>query len=213
MSKSENKKEYWNSLLTEKSWQILQDLRREYNFILIGGWAVYLFTKQQKSKDIDIVVGINELEKLKGGGLGKNDNLKKYEIKKEEIDVDIYVEHYSKLAIPVEDIKNYTAKIEGFEVVKAELLILLKQAAFKSRENSIKGEKDKIDIVSLALFADIDLDLYIKIAKKYKLEEFVDELKKVINSFNDYHSLELTLQELKRMKNDFILKWKRIKTK
>src|SRR3989344_4490106 len=105
MSKSENKKEYWNSLLTEKSWQILQDLRREYNFILIGGWAVYLFTKQQKSKDIDIVVGINELEKLKGGGLGKNDNLKKYEIKKEEIDVDIYVEHYSKLAIPVEDIK------------------------------------------------------------------------------------------------------------
>ena len=213
MSKSENKREYWNSLLTEKSWQILQDLRREYNFILIGGWAVYLFTKQQKSKDIDIVVGINELEKLKGRGLGKNDNLKKYEIKKEEIDVDIYVEHYSKLAIPVEDIKNYTAKIEGFEVVKAELLILLKQAAFKSRENSIKGEKDKIDIVSLALFADIDLDLYIKIAKKYKLEEFVDELKKVINSFNDYHSLELTLQELKRMKNDFILKWKRIKTK
>ena len=213
MSKGEDKREYWNSLLTEKSWQILQDLRREYNFILIGGWAVYLFTKQQKSKDIDIVVGINELEKLKGRGLGKNDNLKKYEIKKEEIDVDIYVEHYSKLAIPVEDIKNYTAKIEGFEVVKAELLILLKQAAFKSRENSIKGEKDKIDIVSLALFADIDLDLYIKIAKKYKLEEFVDELKKVINSFNDYHSLELTLQELKRMKNDFILKWKRIKTK
>lgn len=213
MSKRENKREYWNSLLTEKSWQILQDLRREYNFILIGGWAVYLFTKQQKSKDIDIVVGINELEKLKGRGLGKNDNLKKYEIKKEEIDVDIYVEHYSNLAIPVEDIKNYTAKIEGFEVVKAELLILLKQAAFKSRENSIKGEKDKIDIVSLALFADIDLDLYIKIAKKYKLEEFVDELKKVINSFNDYHSLGLIPQELKRMKNEFILKWKGIKTK
>ena len=41
----------------------------------------------------------------------------------------------------------------------------------------------------------------------------INNQKKVINSFNDYHSLELTLQELKRMKNDFILKWKRIKTK
>ncbi len=211
MNKKNDKKEYWNSLLTEKSWQILQNLRREYNFILIGGWAVYLHTRQQKSKDVDIVVDINELERLKKQGLGKNDRLKRYEIKKEEIDIDIYVEHYSKLAIPVEDIKKYTIKIEGFEVVKTELLILLKQTAFKDRENSIKGEKDKIDIVSLIFFADTNLNLYAKIAKEYKIDHSIDELKEIVNNFKDYNSLGIAPQELKKMKKEFILNWRKIK--
>lgn len=205
------KKEYWNSLLTEKSWQILQNLRREYNFILIGGWAVYLHARQQKSKDIDIVVDINELEKLKKQGLGKDDQLKKYEIKNEEVDIDIYVEHYSKLAIPVEDIKKHTIKIEGFEVVKTELLILLKQTAFKDRESSIKGEKDKIDIVSLIFFADTNLNLYAKIAKEYKIDHRIDELKEIVNNFKDYNSLGIRPQELKKMKKEFILNWRKIK--
>ncbi|MEK6933642.1 MAG: hypothetical protein AABW75_02080 [Nanoarchaeota archaeon] len=211
MNKKNDKKEYWNSLLTEKSWQILQNLRREYNFILIGGWAVYLHTRQQKSKDVDIVVDINELEKLKKQGLGKNDQLKKYEIKKEEVDIDIYVEHYSKLAIPVEDIKKHTIKIEGFEVVKTELLILLKQTAFKDRENSIRGEKDKIDIVSLIFFADTNLNLYAKIAKEYRIDHRIDELKEIVNNFKDYNSLGIGPQELKKMKKEFILNWRKIK--
>jgi len=73
--------EFWNSQLTEKSWKILQDISQQYNFILIGGWAIYLWTKQQKSKDIDIIVGIDELQKLKKANISKNDNLKKYELK------------------------------------------------------------------------------------------------------------------------------------
>lgn len=44
---------YYNDLITEKSWQYLQTLRRETNFVLIGGWAVYLYTKSLKSKDFD----------------------------------------------------------------------------------------------------------------------------------------------------------------
>ncbi len=44
-----NKKEYWNSLITEKSWKILQEIKKEHEFILIGGWAAYLLAKQQKS--------------------------------------------------------------------------------------------------------------------------------------------------------------------
>ncbi|MBM3234622.1 hypothetical protein FJZ19_06035, partial [Candidatus Pacearchaeota archaeon] len=120
----ENKKisGFWNSLLTEESWKILQELKKSHNFILIGGWAVYMFTKQQKSKDIDIVVDINELQKFKPENLNKNDNLKKYEIKKQNIDIDIYLEHYSRLAIPVEDIKKFAVEIEGFQVACPELL-------------------------------------------------------------------------------------------
>src|SRR3989344_8031754 len=117
--------EYWNSQLTEKSWKLLQELVKKYNFILIGGWAVYLLTKQQKSKDIDIVVDIAELQKLKQENLIKNDRLKKYEIKLEEIDVDIYLSYFSKLTIPAEEIKNYSIKIEGLNVASPEALLIL----------------------------------------------------------------------------------------
>lgn len=202
------KKEYWNSQLTEKSWKILQNIKTKYNFILIGGWAVYFYTRRQKSKDIDIVVSIDELNKLKEKELRKDDQLKKYEIKQEEIDIDIYVEYYSNLTIPVEDIKKYTIKIEGFEIAKAELLILLKQAAFRQREKSIKGEKDKIDIVSLAFLKNFDLNFYEDIAKEYKIENYINELKEIIINFNNYNNLGLTPQDLKKLKSTFMLKWK-----
>jgi len=49
--------EFWNNTLTEKSWKILQQLKKEnFDFVLIGGWAAYLWTKLHKSKDIDIVI-------------------------------------------------------------------------------------------------------------------------------------------------------------
>ncbi len=65
------KDQFWNSLLTEKSWKILHELKKGYSFIVIGGWAVYLLTRQQKSKDIDILVSILELAKFKTEDLRK----------------------------------------------------------------------------------------------------------------------------------------------
>ncbi len=193
--------EFWNSLLTEKSWNILNEFVREHKFILIGGWAVYLLTRQLKSKDIDIVVSIDELQRLKSEGLRKNDNLKKYEIKKGEVDIDIYVEHFSRLAIPVEDIKRYTVKIEGFEVACPELLLIMKQSAYKDRENSVKGEKDKIDINSLIFFSNIDFVKYEEILKNYGLESYFSELILVIKSFKDYEKLNLNPREFKIRKS------------
>ena len=203
----ENKKtrEFWNSLLTEESWKILQELKKSHNFILIGGWAVYIFTKQQKSKDIDIIVDINELQKFKPENLGKNDNLRKYEIKKQNIDVDIYLEHYSRLAIPVEDIKKFAVKVEGFQVACPELLLVLKQAAYKDRENSAKGEKDKLDIVSLLFFSEIDFNKYQEILDNYNLNYF-QELKRLLKNFKDYNSLNISPIEFKKMKNKILAK-------
>src|SRR3989344_3991293 len=197
--------EFWNSLLTEKSWQILQEIRKKYNFILIGGWATYLWAGQQKSKDIDIVVDMKELQKLKSENLGKNDHLKKYEIKKQEIDIDIYVEHYSKLTIPVEDLKNYKSAVGGFNVVIPEVLLILKQGAFVDRENSIKGEKDKIDIISIILFANVDYKKYLSILKRYKLENYIDKLISLIKGFKDYAKFDLSPREFK-IKKERILK-------
>jgi hypothetical protein len=197
--------EYWNTLLTEKSWEILQKLKRQYDFILIGGWATYLYAKQQKSKDIDMVVDIKELQKLKQENLMKNQHLKKYEIKREEIDVDIYVEYFSKLAIPVEDIKNYTTKIEGFTVVMPEILLILKQGAELDRGDSIKGEKDKIDILSLLFYTDIDTKKYSSIIKKYSLKEYKERLLNILKISKDYNALNMTPREF-RLKKEKLLK-------
>jgi hypothetical protein len=196
--------EFWSSILTEKSWKILQELAKEHKFILIGGWAVWLLTHQQKSKDIDIVVGLDELQKFKSQNLGKNEKLKKYEIKKEEIDIDIYLEHYSKLAIPAEDINSYTIKTQGFEVASPELLLILKQSAYNDRKDSVKGEKDKIDIVSLTFFSDVNFKKYYKILKKYKLECFFNEIVKLIKGFKDYGILGLNPREFK-IKKEILL--------
>ena len=189
--------EFWNSQLTEKSWKLLQELKKKYDFVLIGGWATYLWTKQQKSKDIDIVVGIKELQKLKAENLSKNDNLKKYEIKTEEIDIGIYVSYFSKLAIAPEKLKKYARKLEGFNVVSPEALIILKQGAYEDRKNSVKGEKDTIDILSLLFFTNVDFKSYNSILKEHSLNNYKTRLIGLLKNFKDYNSLNLTPMEFK----------------
>src|SRR3989338_6242024 len=197
--------EFWNSELTEKSWKLLQEINKKYKFIVIGGWATYLWIKQQKSKDIDIVVEIEELQKLKNEFLIKNDRLKKYEIKFGGVDIDIYVSHYSQLAIPAEDIKKYSTKLDGFNVISPEALLILKQGAEINRKNSIKGEKDQIDIISLLFFSDPDYSKYFSMLKKYSLENYRERLIIILKNFKDYNSLYLTPRAFK-LKKDKILK-------
>src|SRR3989344_5457311 len=191
--------DYWNDIITEKSWNVLQKIRKlPINFILIGGWAAYLWTKLHKSKDIDIIVkDFNALKYLKDNyDLRKNDRLKKYEIKIEDIDIDIYIPHYSKIAIPIEEIKNIT-KIQNFNVVSPEILLILKQGAEKDRENSIKGLKDRVDIVTLLLFSEINFKKYRELLEKFKLTDFRERLKKILINFKDIKYLNLNPREFK----------------
>jgi hypothetical protein len=169
--------EFYNDLVIQKSWQTLQDLRRDFKFILIGGWAVFLYAKTLKSKDIDIVVDYDELEKLrKNFNLVKNDRLKKYEIKQEEFDIDIYLPHYSNLGLPVEDVAEYGIGREGFVVPKIEILLILKQFVFGQRRGSPKGGKDRLDILSLLKSGEIDRGFYGELLKKYDIGEFKEQL-------------------------------------
>ena len=192
--------DFWNSQLTEKSWKILQDFSKEYDFVLIGGWAAYLWAKRQKSRDIDIVVELSELQKLKKRSLSKNDHLRKYEIKIEEIDIDIYVPYFSRLAIKPENIIRYARELEGFKVVSAEALLVLKQGAYDDRKHSAKGEKDKIDIMSLLLFSGIILKDYKSVLKENSLKGYIEILIKIVSSFNDYNQVGLTPGMLKSKK-------------
>ena len=198
--------DYWNDTLTEKSWKILQDFKG-HDFILIGGWAAYLWTRLHKSKDIDIALKrIEDLERLKQGfDLRKNANLRKYEIKVEEIDVDIYVPFFSRLSIPVERLGDYTSRIQGFEVVRPEALLILKQGAEEEREHSVKGEKDRIDIVTI-LSAGVDLLSYRRLLHEHSLERYRERLQSIVAGFSEHKYLNMTPRELKLKKRELLAK-------
>ncbi len=205
--------DFWNSLLTEKSWNLLQNISKEpFKFILIGGWAAYLLTKLHKSKDIDIVlVDLNDLDYLKQKyALKKNDNLKKYEIVFGNIDLDIYVPYFSELTIPLEDLDKYTTKIEGFNVVKPEVLLILKQGAELQRGHSIKGEKDRIDILTILFFVDVDFKSYFDLLKKYKIENYFERLKGIIKNFKECSYLNLNPREFKLKREKILMELKKI---
>ncbi len=178
--------EFWNDEVTDKSWEKLIALKKEIDFVLIGGWAVYLYTKLHKSKDIDIIVDYPVLRQMQSSYvLSKNDRLKKYEAKLPEgFDIDIYTPGYSELAVPVKAVMESTSMREGFMVPKPEFLLMLKLGAFKERKDSIKGGKDSIDMLGLIFNTGIDFNLLADLAKKYKHEDYPDLLLYALDNFD-----------------------------
>lgn len=69
--------QFYHNIITQKSFEFLQKLNQQYDFILIGGWAVFLYSHSIKSKDIDIILEYHNLARLKEKyDVFKNDRLK-----------------------------------------------------------------------------------------------------------------------------------------
>jgi len=197
---------FYHNLITEKSWKTLQELKKKYEFILIGGWAVFIYTNGLKSKDIDFICDYEELEKLRQNyDLTKNQRLKKYEIKKDDTDIDIYLPFFSDLGIPCDEIQKNTIKRAGFIVPKIEILMILKQYAFRDRIGSIKGEKDKIDIISM-LQQDFNFDFYLKILKKQNKQNFINDLRKIFEITTETPELNLNQHQFSKLKKSILEK-------
>ncbi|MFA4907588.1 MAG: hypothetical protein WC602_04935 [archaeon] len=179
-------REFWPEIITRASWEGLQALSKELDFVLIGGWAAFMWTGKHKSRDIDIVVDHKALSYLKQKYiLEKNPQLKKYEIKKGEFDIDIYVPFFSRLAIPPQDIlQRHCRAVQGIRVAKPEALLVLKQAAFEDRKGSMKGKKDEIDIAAILIYADCNLKHYRALLEEYGKAGFAVELKKIVRNFS-----------------------------
>ena len=196
---------FYHDLITEKSFKILQDLRKKFKFILIGGWAVFLYARALKSKDIDIIVDYDELEKIrKEYALFKNDRLKKYEIKTEETDIDIYLPYFSDLGLKPEEIQNYCQSIEGFLAPVAEILLILKVCAYLERKGSVKGGKDLIDIFSLLKNVKIDWQKYTELIKKYGQEKLSEEFKNLVSGQRAIPELDLSEHKISRLKKEIL---------
>ena len=83
-------------------------------------------------------------------------------------------------------------------------MIILKQEAYKNRKDSVKGQKDEIDILSLIFFSDFNPKNYIKILREYKKDIFYSELIPIIKNFKEYEKLNLNQREFKIRKNKIL---------
>ena len=161
---------YYHDTVTEQSFLELKTLHRVTQFILIGGWATYFYTHALKSKDIDIIVEYDALPKLSAEyELIKNDRLKKYEARKDPVQIDVYLPHYSELGIPVEVLRDHASSVEGFMVLDKNYLTALKLHTLSERTRTSKGQKDFLDVVSLFSVGDADPKSVLSLLDEYGL--------------------------------------------
>lgn len=210
--------ELWNELIVEKSQRLLLQLKKKTDFVLIGGWAVYFYTKSAKSKDIDFYINFEDFFKLQsilsevGVFISQNPKLKKYEAKFEEVDVDIYTPAYCNLIVPCKDVfKNKMFEIiEGFKVISPEPLLILKLKAEKERSHSLAGFKDRIDILSLLHRVDIDKKILLELGRKYKFNNIKERLSNIIKTSKEEYGYFFenadNLRELKKLKVSLLKK-------
>lgn len=197
---------YYHNLITEKSWQELMHLKRTLDFVLIGGWAVYLYTKALKSKDIDIIIDFDQLPILeKNYHLNKNQRLKKYQAQKQEIEIDIYLPHFSQIGIPVEELLKKTTSLESFKALDAGHLLALKIYTLSQRGRTIKGRKDFIDIISLILTGKKRIKDALIILRKFKIQKTVDLFLKLLNETTELPELELNAHRFARSKKEILV--------
>jgi len=197
--------DFYHDLITAKSWDLLKKLSQNYDFILIGGWAVYLYTRALKSKDIDLVLDYDGLEKFKKDfEVIKNNRLHKYEVKSEGLDVDIYVPFYSNPGLPAEELKKYTCSLEGISTIEKEVLAILKEKALLERENTPKGRKDLIDLISLLRLPEFNFRRYQMIIKDYKLDQFLVSCRTMIQKTSKIEELDINAHQMARFKKKIL---------
>jgi len=194
----------WRDELIERSWQVLNDLKTFANFVVIGGWGVYFWTKRLKSRDIDLYVNQEAFYRLqvelqqRGYALKRNVRLQKFEALIGNVEVDVYTPFMCNLVIPCTSVLNEKlySIIEGFNVAIPEVLLILKAQAARQRWHAEKGVKDRADIISLLQFADIKTDILRGLLDRYDKEHILLEVirRAVTESRIEYRFLELAYE-------------------
>jgi len=195
----------WRDEVVERSWRVLGELKGFADFVLIGGWGVYLWTRKLKSRDIDVYIDQKNFYKLqseltqKGYALKRNVRLMKFEALISDVEVDIYTPFVSRLVIPCLDVfdRKLYSVIEGFKVAIPEVLLLLKAQAAQDRWHAEKGLKDRVDIISLLKFADVKRDVLEQMLREYDTPHTLrDAVKRAISESRiEYRFLGLAYEK------------------
>jgi hypothetical protein len=195
----------WRDEVVERSWRVLGELKGFADFVLIGGWGVYLWTRKLKSRDVDVYIDQENFYRLqseltqKGYALKRNVRLMKFEALISDVEVDIYTPFVSRLVIPCLDVfdRKLYSVIEGFKVAIPEVLLLLKAQAARDRWHAEKGLKDRVDIISLLKFADVKRDVLEQILKDYDTKHTLrDAINRAVSESRiEYRFLGLTYEK------------------
>lgn len=176
-------------------------MRRTIHFILIGGWAAYLYTKTLKSKDIDIIIDYDQLPQLqKTYDLTKNDRLKKYEAVRGDVQIDVYVPHYSDLGIPAEALMPHTTSVKGFTLIELNYLVALKIYALSQRGRSAKGRKDLIDLVALLNLPECDIEKVRQVIKQFHLSSAQSVTLAIMNEQSEVPELNMNAHHYAKLR-------------
>lgn len=165
------RRQFWNNEKTDASLRTLQFIAGKIDFVLIGGWAVYLYTDAQRSEDVDIAVGIPALKFFKDYGIRDYEGINiKYSVVDGTV-VDLFIQEYADrdLPLPVKEIlEDYTMFMGNIKTVNREMLLLLKLWGY-FREDETKLRKDIIDVISLMLYGDINIKKFGALLKKHRI--------------------------------------------
>ena len=88
---------------------------------------------------------------------------------------------------------------------EVEILLILKQLVFQERSLSAKGQKDRIDILSLLIFADLNFPKYKKYLTKFKVVNLKKELEKLISQTVKIPELDVNEHQWSRKKKFLLL--------
>ena len=83
-------------------------------------------------------------------------------------------------------------------------MLILKQGAELDRKHSEKGEKDRIDILSLLLNYSINFSRYKKILKKNNQEKLINCLITLIKNFKEYKHFSILPSKFKKRKQKLL---------
>jgi hypothetical protein len=104
--------------------------------------------------DIDLYLPIDALTSLRQtDNVVANARLNKQQIIRNNVEVDVYIEHQHKLVVPFEDANTQAVTYGETRVACLEHLLPLKMEAFGARSASTKGDKDARDVARIGCIA------------------------------------------------------------
>lgn len=163
-------RQFWNEEQTRRSRELLNNLSKEVDFVLIGGWAVFMYARQQMSLDVNIAIAYDSLEYFRRYSIEDYKNARiKYSII-EGTYVDLFIEDFSDkdMPFPIKTVLDNHLNIEGIKVVDKELLLILKLWGY-FRADQQKIRKDILDVIALLLYGDINLERFRELVESYSI--------------------------------------------
>jgi hypothetical protein len=127
--------------------------------VFIGGVAVYLHARRARtsvppeaSYDADFMISRSDFGILKDlEEVTSNPRLGRHQMLSEGVEFDVYVERGNRLIVPYDEVAAHAASVDGLRLACLEHLLVLKLEALRHRSHSLKGDKDRRDVVQIGL--------------------------------------------------------------